>query len=124
MYMITHIIVKKLYNMVFYHASACVTVIFQIFNATFSSIFCVRRGLRWLSSQEECLRDMKCSVHHLEVMGSNSGRVEFGMCSMSAKVLLGRNIPFTAARKVFILTCTNLNFDAICAILIASIISL
>ena len=30
-----------------------------------------------------CLRDMKCTVHDPEVMGSNSGWVELGMCSTS-----------------------------------------
>ena len=31
----------------------------------------------WLSGEDECLRDMKCTVHDLEVKGSNSGQ-DFG----------------------------------------------
>ena len=38
---------------------------------------------QWL--RQQCLRNMKCTVHDLVVMGSNPSQVELGMCSTSVK---------------------------------------
>ena len=40
---------------------------------------------KWLRQRH--LRDIKCTVHDLEVMGSNTGRVELGLHSTSIKVV-------------------------------------
>ena len=45
-------------------------------------------GPWWLSGQNEHLRDMKCTIHDLEVMGSNPGWVELWVCSTSVFVIL------------------------------------
>ena len=37
----------------------------------------------WLSGYDEHFREIKCTVHDLEVMGSNPGQVELGIHSTS-----------------------------------------
>ena len=58
-------------------------IVVKMVNHIFQSLMAEWLRRRRLRDMKCTLHNLKCTVHNLEVMGSNRGQVELGVCSTS-----------------------------------------